>query len=147
MDIWKFQKHLTAMLLGWAVVNILSGLGLMGGRDPVRKGVGEQFAGWGLVNAMIALVGWMSATKRQRSPGSTTPATQTAERRKITRLLYVNTGLDVFYVVGGALTAGGRGATDKRWRGRGLGIMVQGGFLFFFDLIHAIRARSTGDSH
>ncbi|MCA9868077.1 MAG: hypothetical protein KIS95_00110 [Anaerolineae bacterium] len=147
MDIWKFQKHLTAMLLGWAAAGILSGLALTGKRDPLRQGVAEQFVGWGLVNAAIALAGRMSATRRQQLPNATTAAVQTAERRKIARLLYVNTGLDVFYVVGGALAARTRGATDKRWRGRGLGIMVQGGFLFFFDLIHAIRAWSTGDSH
>ncbi len=147
MDIWKFQRRLTAMLLGWAVASILSGLSLANNRDPLRKGVGEQFAGWGLVNAVIALVGWNSVTRRQAMPDATTAAAQTAERRKIVRLLYVNTGLDVFYVLGGAMTARTRGATDERWRGRGLGIMVQGSFLFFFDLIHAVRARSTGDAH
>lgn len=147
MDIWKFQKHLTAMLLGWAVAGMLSGVGLLHGRDPLRKGMGEQFGGWALVNAVIALVGWMSAARRQQLPGATTATTQTAERRKIVRLLYVNTGLDVLYVLGGAMTARTRGATDERWRGRGLGIMVQGGFLFFFDLIHAVRAQSTGSSH
>ena len=65
--------------------------------------------GWGWSSAAIALAGRMSATRRQQLPGTAaTAAVQTAERRKIARP-YTNTGLDVFYVVGGALAARTRG--------------------------------------
>lgn len=140
MGIWEFQRRLTGALLGWATASITFGLGLLRGEDLFRRGVGEQFAGWGAVNALIALFGRASAARRQKLPEASEPATQAAERRNIARLLWVNTGLDVFYVLGGALTARKRGATDEQWRGRGVGIVIQGGFLFFFDLVNAIRA-------
>ena len=53
----------------------------------------------------------------------------------------VNTGLDVLYVLGGWRAMRGRGSADTRWRGRGLGIVLQGGFLFFFDLLNALALR------
>jgi hypothetical protein len=140
MDIWTFQRRLTTMLLGWAAASITYGLRLLRHDSQFRQGLGEQFAGWGAVNALIALFGWTSAARRQQLPGAVDPATQAAERHKIARLLWVNTALDVFYVAGGALAARTRGAADERWRGRGIGIMIQGGFLFFFDLINAVRA-------
>jgi hypothetical protein len=68
------------------------------------------------------------------------PAVQAAEKRKLGRILWVNAGLDVFYVLGGASAARTRGADDEHWRGRGVGIMAQGGFLFFFDLVNALLA-------
>ncbi len=140
MDIWIFQRRLTTVLLGWAMASITFGLGLLRDENPFRQGVGEQFAGWGLVNALIALFGWTSTARRQKLSDASKPATQAAEQRKIARLLWVNTGLDVFYILGGLLTVRTRGAADERWRGRGIGIMVQAGFLFFFDLINAARA-------
>ena len=35
----------------------------------------------------------------------------------------------------------GGGAAEARGRGRGLGIVLQGGFLFFFDLLNALALR------
>ena len=140
MNIWTFQRQLTTVLLGWGAASISFGLSLMRGDNPFRRGMGEQFAGWGLVDSLIAFLGWASATRRQLLPDSGVPAIQAAERRKLARVLWVNTALDVFYVLGGLMTARKRGATDEHWRGRGVGIMIQGGFLFFFDLINAVRA-------
>lgn len=139
MDIWKFQARLTTLLLGWAIASIAAGTAWLRRDEPLLKGLGEQFAGWGLVNALIALVGRSSAGRRQHLPEMATHAAQEIERRKIARLLWVNTALDVVYMLGGITTARTRGAADERWRGRGLGILIQGGFLFFFDLIHALR--------
>jgi hypothetical protein len=140
MNIWKFQRRLTAVLLGWAAASIAYGLMLRRGDDPFREGVGEQFAGWGLVNALIAIVGWSAAARGHARLDANLPAVQAAEKRKLGRILWVNTGLDVFYVLGGASAARTRGADDERWRGRGVGIMAQGGFLFFFDLVNALLA-------
>ncbi|MBN1486484.1 MAG: hypothetical protein JW981_02505 [Anaerolineae bacterium] len=57
------------------------------------------------------------------------------------RILSVNTGLDVLYVGGGLLVAKSKGRDDDVWRGAGSGIVVQGAFLFFFDLFHAWQLR------
>jgi hypothetical protein len=43
-------------------------------------------------------------------------------------------------VTGGTALALRRGQSDPYWRGAGLGIVVQGGFLLLFDLWHGLRA-------
>ena len=135
MTLWRFQQRLTGMLLGWAAASIATGLALRRGGDALRRGVGEQFVGWGVVNAIIAIIG-------RRPPTEANMLVEVAARqRTLARLLWVNTGLDVLYVLGGWRVMQGRGAADARWRGRGLGIMLQGGFLFFFDLLHALALR------
>ena len=101
------------------------------------RGVGEQYVGWGVINALIALIGRQGAS-RQRSAA---PSDAAAQKRTLSRLLWVNTGLDVLYVLGGWRAMRGRGSADARWRGRGLGIVLQGGFLFFFDLLNALALR------
>lgn len=140
MDIRQFQERLTAMLLGWATACIGAGIGFGRREEPFYKGVGEQFVGWGLVNGAIAAFGATAAKRRKRLPEADSAATRAAEKRTLARLLWLNTGLDVLYVLGGALLAG-RGAPDERRRGRGLGIMIQGGFLFFFDSVNALLLR------
>ncbi len=140
MDFWQFQKRLTAILLTWAGLSVGAGLAL-GRGNAFWRGLGEQFAGWGLVNATIAMFGQRGANRRQAQPDADAPVTLAAERRKLSRLLWLNTGLDVTYVLGGWAAARGRGATDARWRGRGAGIMLQGGFLFLFDLLNALALR------
>jgi hypothetical protein len=137
MTLWRFQQRLTGILLGWAAAGIGVGVALGRGGDPLRRGVGEQYVGWGVVNAMIAVIGRRGAM-RQRSAA---PDDLAARKRTLSRLLWLNTGLDVLYVLGGRRLMRGRGATDTLWRGRGLGIVLQGGFLFFFDLLNALALR------
>ena len=105
----------------------------------MRRGVGEQYVGWGVVNALIALIG-------RRPPAAANMLVEVAaKKRTLSRLLWLNTGLDVLYVLGGWRLMRGRGATNARWRGRGLGIVLQGGFLFFFDLLNALALRRVGE--
>jgi hypothetical protein len=47
----------------------------------------------------------------------------------------------VLYVLGGLWLARTKGEDDEFWRGSGWGIVVQGAFLFVFDLIHARQLR------
>jgi hypothetical protein len=137
MTLWRFQQRLTWLLLGWAAAGIGVGVALGRGGDPLRRGVGEQYVGWGVVNAMIAVIGRRGAMRQQ----SAAPDDLAARKRTLSRLLWLNTGLDVLYVLGGRRLMRGRGATDTLWRGRGLGIVLQGGFLFFFDLLNALALR------
>lgn len=141
MKLWHFQRRLTGLLLGWAAASIGVGLAVGRGGDALRRGVGEQYAGWGVVNAIIAIVGRRGADRRHSRPDGNTPEAIAAEKRMLSRLLWLNTGLDVLYVLGGRRVMRGRGAGDTHWRGRGLGIVLQGGFLFFFDLLNALALR------
>ena len=60
------------------------------------------------------------------------------EARNLRRILLINTGLDVLYVTSGVALALTLGVDNPFWRGNGWGIVVQGGFLFCFDLLHAL---------
>jgi hypothetical protein len=48
--------------------------------------------------------------------------------------LFINAGLDVLYVLGGAYMLS---RPEETWRGGGLAIIIQGAFLLAFDLLHA----------
>jgi hypothetical protein len=124
----------TRRLLGWSALSIASGLPLAASHKPLLRGLGQQFIAWGAIDGAIALASRWSQ-HRQGAPAET--AQQIA---KLRRLLLVNAGLDVFYVAGGLALALRRGPDDPYWRGVGLGIVVQGGFLLAFDLWHGLNA-------
>lgn len=133
-----FQTRLAARLLTWSSGSILSGLLLALNRRPLWRGVGHQFAGWGLIDGLIGWFGLRGA--RQAFPGSSNLAEEQSllERRASTleRVLAINTALDLLYLAGGLNLLRRRGRQDSYWRGAGLGILAQAAFLFGFDLYH-----------
>jgi hypothetical protein len=138
-NIWQFQEQLTRRLRDWALFSIIVGGFTLADRNPLRKGIGVQFVGWGVVNYAIALLGSKSANKREKSlPDPNADNIQQTETHKLTRLLLINTGLDVFYILGGFFLIRNRGRKDPHWQGQGVGIIFQGLFLYIFDLIHAL---------
>ena len=60
------------------------------------------------------------------------------EAARLRRILWINTGLDVLYIAIGAVIILTLGRADPFARGSGWGIILQGGFLFLFDLLHAL---------
>jgi hypothetical protein len=92
---------------------------------------------WGLIDA--ARVGIASTKEHpwRRQDAATVDAQAQQDARKLKRLLWINTGLDVLYVAGGLGWALTRGAESAFAAGTGWGIVLQGSFLFLFDLFHA----------
>lgn len=132
-DIWQQQSSISRQLLLWAALNLVGGLALQGSRDKAMRAAGQQAFGWGLINAAIALIGSRAAAYRQERPDAQSPETLSRETRNLRRALGINAALDVGYVgVGGWMAS----SADPARRGHGLGVMIQGLFLFFFDLIH-----------
>ena len=139
MNIWKFQSNLSRRLLAWSFLSMLIGVLLQTRRARFTRGLGQQFAGWGLIDAMIAIFG--ERVSKKRAALLTDPlALDITEResRKLRKILLINTGLDVGYAVGGAALVLTKGKSDPGWRGHGFGVIIQGSFLFFFDLFHAL---------
>ena len=135
--IWDFQDALVRRLLLWSALSIAAGAILLLAADaPWWRGFGLQAVVWGAIDAGIALFGRRAAQKRQASspPGAETTG---REARKLHRLLWINTGLDILYVAGGLLLISTLGRSDPFAAGNGWGIVLQGGFLFVFDLLHA----------
>ncbi|MBD3181623.1 alpha/beta fold hydrolase [Candidatus Poribacteria bacterium] len=132
-SIWDLQITISRRLLVWSGLSISAGLILILTGDSFWRGFGIQAAVWGAIDAAIALVG-MFRTRRKRFTHDTRQQ-MSREARNLKRILLVNFGLDVIYMVVGAILVYFR--SEAAWRGHGWGVIIQGGFLFFFDFIHA----------
>ncbi len=136
MNIWQFQNTLARRLLIWNAINILTGAVIML-RGGFWRGFGSQHVGWGLINIAIGLFGRWSSRRRAESADAFTPYTLAKEGRNLRRLLWLNAGLDGAYMLAGWLTARQSRPDDRLRRGIGWGIVLQGGLLLIFDLLHA----------
>lgn len=136
--IWDYQDVLSRRLLLWSALSIIVGALLVAfGASAWWRGFGVQALAWGAIDAAIALGGQLSARKR-RAAGPGGPAAFAREARNLRRILWINTGLDVLYLAGGTALVYTLGAQNAFAAGSGWGVIVQGGFLFIFDLLHAI---------
>lgn len=126
-----FGRTVSQRLLLWSALSMAGGALLWRRGGPFWRGFGIQAVGWGAIDALIAASGLRPG--QQPSPEPVRAA------RKLRRLLWFNAALDVGYMAGGAWLARSKGRTDAQWRGQGWGIVVQGAFLFVFDVVHALR--------
>lgn len=136
MNVWQWQERISKRLLVWAGVSFVLGWFMRRG-SGFWRGVGEQFMGWGIVNALIALFGQGATWNKVDSydnPGESQVLRQ--ERDNLSRLLWINAGLDVLYMLGGRAFAR-RDKGDGKRRGAGMGIILQALFLLGFDVLHA----------
>jgi hypothetical protein len=141
-SIWQFQQVLTRRL-GWgAGISFLFGLGMLFFQTSFWNGVALQFIGWAGIDLLVAWGGGSSARRRKArlTPGEVL-STQLEETRSLGRILWINTGLDVLYMLGGSLVASLPGGSNPLWWGTGIGILCQGAFLFFFDWYHALQVK------
>lgn len=139
LDIWRFQTVVSQRLLWWAVLNMVGGLWMQQQRNKFWRGIAMQSISWGAINAGIALIGSFFSRRRYNNHDNPYKSDITAgEERNLRRALWVNAGLDVFYVLGGLLLAWTRGRRDRLMRGNGWGVVIQGGFLMLFDVVHAL---------
>ncbi len=83
------------------------------------------------MDAAIAIVSVRTAARRKST------ATPKDEAHFIRKVLWINFGLDVLYILGGFYVI--QSYSESFWQGTGWGIILQGAFLFLFDLMHALR--------
>ncbi|MFN8379343.1 MAG: hypothetical protein U0452_11805 [Anaerolineae bacterium] len=139
MTIWTFQRFVSRALLAWSAVSAGIGFALRMWGTPFSRGVSDQFLGWPVINGGIALFGAFSAARREWTlDDAATPERRTREARNLRRLLAINAGLDLAYMTGGLALLLRRGASPRA-RGAGLGILLQGAFLFTFDSLLSLR--------
>ena len=129
MSTQSFTTTIAQRLLLWGALSTLGGVLLQFSRKPFWIGVGQQAIGWGVIDALIALIAGRSTSR-------------SFSGKALRRVLLFNAALDVLYMLGGFIFARTRGASDEKLRGQGWGIVLQGLFLFKFDLIHALLAPS-----
>jgi hypothetical protein len=137
------------VLGGWATLNISAGaVGLATTDDATLRGFWEMNALWNTVNLALA-GGTLIAESRRSDPTSTIALslpTYRLESHRFEKILIFNAGLDLAYMTAGAWMweRGQRGyglpASDispDRLTGWGQSLVVQGAFLFVFDVVLA----------
>lgn len=122
------------VLMGWAGANIVSGgVGWGVAKDQRWRSVHQMNLGWGAINMGIALFGYFSAGAE---PTTSLTLTETLRQSdQIQKVLWFNTALDVGYMAAGwALWERGLRKGSERFVGFGQSVILQGAFLFAFDL-------------
>ena len=143
MNIWDFQTRLTRRLLIWSLFSMAFAALTFFFAGALLRGLAIQFFVWGAIDAAIAVFGArLSARKQARIQAAERGEKEAQEAHWLERVLWINTGLDVLYVLGGVWLIQSWGADSLLWRGHGLGIISQGGYLFVFDFFHAFTLRN-----
>lgn len=136
----EVQQHILLLGMGvlflWAVGNIsISAYSLFRKPVPTEKRLAfyQMNLAWGLVNSMIVVWG---ITHPPFDGVLASIPDLLKEIQEIKSIFLVNVGLDMVYVmVGYFLFRRNSGKRPLRTKGFGQSILLQGGFLFLFDLI------------
>jgi carboxylesterase len=145
MDVRQLQRAIAHRLLAWTGISVTAGLILLAAGSPFGRAFGIQAAAWGAIDGLIAAAGLLVLRRRIARQPDPPPGDVCREERSLSRLLRINGGLDVLYVIGGLALALTLGRESAAWRGHGWGIVVQGAFLLLFDLYHAQRVPAHVD--
>jgi hypothetical protein len=121
------------VLGGWAVSNlIVGGIGITQ-TSGTTKYFHQMNAAWNGVNLAIAGFGY---TGLQNQSANSSLAETVTEFHNFEKILLFNAGLDIGYMALGAyLWERGRRTESSRLIGYGQSLLLQGGFLFTFDLV------------
>jgi alpha-beta hydrolase superfamily lysophospholipase len=134
--IYDYQRLLCRRLLTWSALSLILGVVLLLRGEAFWSGFGLQAVVWAIIAAGIAAIGMRGlGVKLDRTID---PPQANREAARLRRILWINTGLDVLYIATGAIITLTLGQSDPFARGSGWGIVLQGGFLFLFDLLHAL---------
>jgi len=133
----RLDKQRVSMLVlgGWAVGNIAVGAALYGKHEGEERYFHLMNIGWGAINLGLATVGYLTAVKTD--PSSLSLYDTVRAQHGVQKILLLNAGLDVGYMLGGLYLMERSKNTEQRperMRGFGKSIILQGAFLFAFDL-------------
>lgn len=132
------------MVLGsWAAANIALSPILASRSSGSTKYFHQMNGYWNGVNLIIAGIGYYTATTTD--PTGLTLTETLKEQGSIEKTLLFNAGLDLAYMVGGVfLQERSRrgGVNSDRLKGFGQSLVLQGGFLFAFDVVFYLVQKS-----
>jgi hypothetical protein len=143
------QLHGLQPLLAWGLLSSAAGLLLLLRRP---RGYwfhfGLQALSWGVIDALLAVNGQRQARQRLAAVRAGTRSRSDAARdlQQLQRVLLVNAGLDVLYLLSGRWTARRWHDRDDR-RGLGDGIALQGLFLLVYDVWFAAAIARRGEEN
>lgn len=135
----QLERSQMLTLGGWAVGNLVVGGIGMASSEGSTKYFHQMNLGWGAINLSIAGLAYWGVQRNARK--TLNYRESFAAQRRIENSLLFNAGLDLGYMAGGlyllerAKTAGDNA---DRFRGFGQSIILQGAFLFSYDLLFFI---------
>jgi len=129
------------ILTAWAVVSVVVGVVIWSGQtdDPLTRffvAVGMQFVIWGAIDLIFGLIGLQQARTADAIPVYSNQATgEIADAKKLAKTLIFSMKLNwIWLVIGLALIVWGVSSNmNSSLLGNGVGVLVQGLFLFVFD--------------
>jgi hypothetical protein len=136
----KTDERLMLTLGTWSVVNFVgSGIGWATAEKGEAQAFHQMNVLWNTVNLGLALPGYLKAKKANPSLSL---AETIKEQHRNEKIFLFNAGLDLMYISAGIiLRSEAKSNLERRdqFNGFGASLLVQGGFLFLFDLTaHAI---------
>ena len=133
-NFYGYQHQRFLLLLAWGLLSVITGFALQLNPKTFWKQFGLQALLWGAIDAALAVFGLTGANKKEEryALGELDSTDEQKDARSFYRILLINTGLDVGYITLGAwLLLRFKARPDRR--GMGLGILIQGLWLFLFD--------------
>ncbi len=133
----RYKKvNTTGMIVlgSWSLANVGLGLSQLNNADPTRRYFYQMNAAWCGVNMIIAGFGYLGTQNGLEGSFAEALGQQTT----MTKILLTNAALDLGYMAGGFyLIERSKNVTNnpERLRGFGQGIILQGAFLFVFDVV------------
>ena len=119
MESNRLSRRLGTALIVWSIASIISGIVLVFAPVSLLQGIGLQAVLWGIIDAIIALAGVLRNKEMSVD--------------KATRFLRINVFLDIGYMLVGSVLIL-LFWVDPFILGNGIGIIIQGAFLFGLDL-------------
>ena len=131
----KMNKKGMLVLGSWAIANIAMSPVLASRSTGSTKYFHQMNGYWNSVNLVIGGIGYYTALKTD--PAAFTLSETIKEQHKLEKILLFNAGLDLAYIAGGFYLkerAKSTSGNTERLKGFGQSLILQGGFLFAFDL-------------
>lgn len=133
------RRQMTLVLLSFSLASAVIGGAILAGRgEPWVQAIGWQFAIWGMIDLVFA---WMGVRQFRRSDRG--EADDVAEATKLARTLRTSDKMNWFWMLIG-LTLIGAGVGNVVVMAHGIGVLIQGGFLLFYDRVFMYRLQRLG---
>jgi hypothetical protein len=143
LHIRHVRRQMSLRLAMWAGASMVVALMVFAAQPSIPTGVTRSFIQalaaqcllWGLIDAGFALFGLRQAQAADRAGMAVqTIHRELADRDRLVRVLNFSGKLDVVWVgLGILLIAIGAGLRNAPLMGHGVGVLIQGGFLMWFD--------------
>lgn len=141
----NLNKKGMLVLGSWAVANIALSPILANSASGSEKYFHQMNGYWNGVNLVIAGLGYYTAIKTD--PNGLSMSQTLKEQQKLEKTLLFNAGLDLAYIAGGFYLqerAKNTTANADRLQGFGQSLVLQGGFLFAFDVAFYLVQKNHG---